>query len=144
MSMLFGYRRVRQADRAGRAMLYIAGCFNFSAAAIVMLIVRFAPDLIGLVQPVSGQMLFIDLVIGLIVIFGIGYMLAAHDLSRFWPCVALGIAGKSLFVVLIFSYFALGLIGTVLAVLVCGDLVFTVLFHRLLERHAQTEEFPHV
>lgn len=142
--MLFYYQGMRPVDRAGRIMLYGAGAFNFIAAGVVEAIVRLAPGWIGLVPPVPSQMLFIDLVIGMILVFGFAYALAARDLTRYWPCVALGLAGKTVFVSLIFAYFAVGRIGFLLALLVSADLVFAILFHQLLNRHAISEEYSHV
>jgi len=134
--MLFTYRAMRPADEAGRRMLYVAGAFNFIAGLGVAALVRIAPGLIGLTPPAPSQLMFIDLFIGLVVSFGVGYTLAARDLTRFWPYVALGAPAKAIVVMVTFVHFAFGDIGPLFPALVCGDAIFAVLFYRVLARHA--------
>lgn len=130
------------ADPASKKLLYIAAVFNLLAASLVLLIVHQAPALVGLQISDASQLLYVDLVAWLVACFGLGYALGGYDLPRFWPFIAMGALGKLGVVVLILGYFACGHSGLLVALLSLGDLLFTILFIRLLRAHAVGRSSP--
>ena len=135
--MLFGYSALRPATAGARKFLWFAAAFNFGAGASLPVLARFAPGLLGIDAPSSDALLFIDLAAWLVFSFGVGYALAACDLSRHWPFVALGVVGKAGVAVLVLGYFLAGIAGPLLALLAAADGAFAVSFARLLRAHAK-------
>jgi hypothetical protein len=135
--MVFGYTGMRPATGGGRALLYVAGAFNFGAALILVVLARFAPQLLGVDAPSASQLLYVDLSALIVAGFGIGYVLGGRDLSRFWPFISLGALCKVGVAVLAAVYFMSGNAGPLVMLLATGDAVFAVLFVRLL-RASQT------
>jgi len=134
--MLFSYTGMRQATGGSRTFLYVAGAYNFGAALILVLLARVAPQLLGVDVLHASQLLYVDLAALLIAGFGIGYVLGAVDLARFWPFISLGTLCKVGVVVLATVYFAGGNAGLLVMLLAAGDAVFAMLFLRLLRTHA--------
>ena len=134
--MVFHFTRMQQATAGSKAFLYVAGAFNFGAALILVLLARYAPQLLGLDPPRASQLMYVDLAALLVVGFGIGYVLGGRDLPRFWPCIALGAVGKLGVAALALLYFVSGDTGALVMLLAAGDAVFAVLFVRLLRAHA--------
>ena len=84
----------------------------------------------------ASQLLYVDLAAWLVACFGLSYALADYDLPRFWAFIALGAVGKVGVSALILGYFAFGHAGLLVALLGLVDLLFAVLFTRLLRAHA--------
>jgi hypothetical protein len=135
--MLLGYAGMQQATGGGKALLYVAGAFNFGAALVLVVLARFAPQLLGLDAPSDSQLLYVDLCALLVAGFGVGYVLGGRDLSRFWPFISLGALCKVGVAALAAGYFMSGNTGPLVMLLATGDAVFAVLFVRLL-RASQT------
>lgn len=136
MNGLFGFARMSPATAGPRVFLYFAGAFNLGAALILVLLARFAPQLLGLDPPSASQLLYVDLFALLVAGFGIGYVLGGVDLPRFWPFIALGALCKAGVAALALLYFATGNTGALVLMLAAGDAAFAVLFVRLLRAHA--------
>lgn len=137
--MLFAFRNMSAALPGSRKLLYLAGAFNLLGALLVLLLGHQAPALLGLDISDASQLLYVDLVALLVLMFGFGYALGGYDLPRFWPFIALGALAKLGVVALIIGYFAFGHAGGLVAALSLGDLLFSVLFVRLLRAHAQPD-----
>lgn len=123
------------ADRgrgASARLLWLAAGYNFVAAPVVVIAVRQAPSLLGVDATSSSQQLYVDLFAWLVACFGVGYALAARDLARWWPAVALGVAGKAGVAVLALAYWAAGHAGLVVALLAAGDAGFAIAFVAIL------------
>jgi hypothetical protein len=136
MSGLFSYGSMKPATGASRTFLYVAGAFNFAAALILVVLARLAPELLGVDPMSSSQLMYVDLFALLVIGFGIGYTLGGVELSRFWPCIALGVVGKAGVAAIALVYFVTGNTGLLVVLLAAGDAVFAVLFVRLLRAHA--------
>jgi len=134
--MLFHYKGMRPATAGTKTFLYVAAAFNFGAGALLRLLARWAPGLLGIDPPSPDTLLFVDAAAWFVVAFGIGYALGGHDLTRHWPFVALGALGKVGVAALVLAYFLAGVAGPLLALLAAADVVFAVLFIRLLRSHA--------
>lgn len=79
-------------------------------------------------------MLWYYIFIAAVVIFGIGYYWISKDVARNRDIIKMGIMGK-IAIFMIFSIYLLKGEVTFLFFLVgCGDLVFTILFFKVLSR----------
>ena len=134
--MLLGYAGMKPATRGTRLFLYGAGAFNLGAALTLVLCARLAPGLLGLDPMSPSQFLYVDLFAALVLGFGFAYALGGYDLPRFWPFVAFGVIGKTMVVLIAWTYFARGATGALPALLAAGDAIFAVLVYRLLRVHA--------
>jgi hypothetical protein len=133
---LFDFARMKPATGGNRTFLFVAGAFNFTAALILVVLARLAPQLLGVDPLSSSQLMYVDLAALLVVGFGIGYALGGVDLARFWPFISLGVVGKAGVAVLALGYFVTGNTGLLVVLLASCDAVFAVLFVRLLRAHA--------
>lgn len=134
----FGYGELRPASAGAQRLLLLAAAFNLAAVPIVVLGTRYAPALLGVDPTSASQRLYIDLFAWVIGCFGLGYGLAARDLSHHWPIVALGAFTKAGVVVVAFAYFFAGAAALPVVLLATGDALFAIAFVRLLARHALT------
>jgi hypothetical protein len=134
---LFDFARMRPATGGDRTFLFVAGAFNFTAALILVVLARLAPQLLGVDPLSSSQLMYVDLAALLVVGFGIGYVLGGVDLARFWPFISLGVVGKAGVAAIALVYFVTGNTGLLVVLLASGDAVFAVLFVRLLRSHAR-------
>lgn len=133
---LFYFAGMKPATAAGRALMYVAGAYNFGAALALVVLARLAPGILGVDVPSASQLLYVDLSALLVATFGFAYLLAGADLARFWPFVAMGVVGKAGVSLLGVYYFLTGNTGPLVLLLVIGDAVFAVYFLRLLHSHA--------
>jgi hypothetical protein len=133
---LFNFARMKPATGGDRTFLFVAGAFNFTAALILVVLARLAPQLLGVDPLSSSQLIYVDLCALLVVGFGVGYALGGADLARFWPFISLGVVGKAGVAAIALAYFATGNTGPLVLLLASGDAVFAVLFVRLLRAHA--------
>ena len=128
---------MRPATPATRRVLIGAALFNVFAAVTLVLMARLSPSWLGLDPLSPSQFMYVDLFAGVITCFGVAYGLAGHDLTRFWPFIALGTAGKALVVVIVVSYFIAGHTGVLPLSLVVGDALYAFIFLRILRAHTQ-------
>lgn len=135
--MLFHYKALPPATRGSRQLLYLAGLFNLAAALTLATLARLAPGLLGVDALSASQLIFVDLFAVMVLGFGGGYALAAYDLPRFWPFVAMGALAKAGVVVIVYGYFFAGHTAALTALMASGDALFAVLFVRLLRAHSQ-------
>ena len=129
---MFDFKGMRPATGGQRAFFYLAGAFNWVAAAILVLLARSAPHLLGISPPDASQLFYVDQFAWLVLAFGLGYALGGYDLTRFWPYIAMGALGKAGVAVLALAYFVSGGTGPLVMALASGDAIFAILFVRIL------------
>ncbi|MBK5354476.1 hypothetical protein JFU37_18465 [Pseudomonas sp. TH41] len=109
----------------------IAACFNLLAGLPFLLATTPVASLVGLeVTPTS--MLFIQITMAMVVMFGWAYWMVSVDPARYRPFIGLGLASKIMVVALIGGYWLTGNIPWQLPALASGDIVFAALFWRYL------------
>ncbi len=119
-----------------RKLFLAAAAHNLGAAAVIPYLVRNHPSLFAASPVPKSNLMFVDLFCEVVAILRIGYVLAALDLERYWPAVALGIAAKIGAVATVASYYARGQTSGLAMVLSGVDAPFAVLFYRALVDHA--------
>lgn len=108
-----------------------AACFNVLAGLPMLIAMRPVADLMGLeITPTSA--LFIQITMGLVVMFGGAYWMVSRDPVRFRPYIVLGLLLKIMVGILVFGHWLAGSIPLQLPVLASGDIVFALLFWRYL------------
>lgn len=129
---MFDFQGMRPATGGQRTFFYVAAIFNLVAAAVLVLLARTAPHLLGLSPPDVSQLFYVDLFAWLVLAFGLGYALGGRDLPRFWPYIAMGSLGKAGVAALALAYFVAGGTGPLVMALASGDAIFAILFARIL------------
>jgi hypothetical protein len=129
---VFDFQEMRPATGGQRAFFYVAAVFNLVASAVLVLLARTAPHLLGLAPPDVSQLFYVDLFAWLVLAFGLGYALGGRDLPRFWPYVAMGSLGKAGVAALALAYFVAGGTGPLVMALASCDAIFAILFVRIL------------
>jgi hypothetical protein len=130
---VFHFQGMRPATRGQRTFFYVAGAFNLVAAAVLVLLARTAPQLLGVSPPDVSQLFYVDLFAWLVLAFGLGYALGGRDLQRFWPYIAMGALGKAGVALLALAYFLAGGTGPLVMALASCDAIFAILFVRILQ-----------
>lgn len=113
-----------------KALFYSAALFNWSAVVILVLLAH--P--LGLEPPL--QSLFGQITLGAIVVFGCGYWMVGWSPSAYRGVVALGILGKLAIVAIVWAGWLSGTVTPQMAALVSGDVIYSLLFVRFLQRTA--------
>jgi len=117
-----------------RCLFGIAAAFNFAVAAGMLFLRPWIAPLLEL-DPATGTNLATANIAGvLIAAFGWAYACIARDPVRYRPYVSLGIIGKVLVVVAVFTPWLTGAIGWRVPALAGADLVFAALFADFLRR----------
>ena len=129
---MFDFQGMRPATDGQRTFFLVAAIFNFVAAAVLVLLARTAPHLLGLAPPDGSQLFYVDLFAWLVLAFGVGYALGGRDLPRFWPYIAMGAVGKAGVAALALAYFVAGRTGALVMALASCDAIFAILFVRIL------------
>lgn len=115
-----------------RRFFYISGVFNFVAVGLILIMVRVAPQVFGVVPLQGSQLLFVDLFGLLAAGFGLGYVLAGYQPWKYWPFILLGALCKLGVFAIVAAYFSRNDAGVIMLVLASGDGLFAVLFLYLL------------
>lgn len=126
-------------DRYTRILFISAACFNVLAGLPLLLALRPMAALLRL-QITPTSTLFIQLVMGLVIIFGWVYWMIACDPLRYRPYIVLGIILKVLFVSVVYGHWLAGNIPWPLPAVAAGDIVYALLFWR----YYQGAEQPHL
>lgn len=108
-----------------RPLFSIAALFNL-VVGIPMLVAY--PTVARLLQLEGPPTVWYHIAAAIVVIFGLAYWSIGRDPVKFRPYVLLGIVGKLAFVAIIYGHWLAGDVSVRLAVLVTGDLIFTLLF----------------
>jgi len=106
------------APNAHRGLFLVAACFNWIAGL----------PLFVATKPAAA--LFVQLIGGLIVIFGGAYAMIARDPVRYRAYIPLGLILKTYVVVIVYGWWLIGAIPWPMPALAAGDIVFAVLFWR--------------
>lgn len=118
-------------DTYTRTLFFSAACFNVLAGLPFLVAMRPMAELMGL-QITPTSTLFIQITMGLVVIFGWAYWMIGRDPVRYRPYIVLGVILKILVVSVIYSHWLAGNIPWPLPVLASGDIVYALLFWRYL------------
>lgn len=118
-----------------RRLFTCAAIFNLSVVFGLLFLLPWLQPLLSLEVASGSNLALRDLGLALIATFGLAYLCVAHNPQRFRPYISLGILGKVLVVVTIYSHWLVGHIGWQLPALALGDVLFTLLFVDFLTRH---------
>ena len=118
-----------------RWLFISAACFNLLAGLPLLVAMRPVAGLMGLeITPTST--LFIQITMGVVLVFGLAYWMIARDPVRYRPYIPLAIGLKVLVVVVIHGHWLAGNLAWPLALLASGDIVYALLFWRYYQRTA--------
>ena len=120
-------------DSSVRTLFKAAAAYNVAAALPFLVALNPFAALLGL-QVTPTATLFIQVTMGVVVMFAWAYWMIATDPVRYRPYVTLGLIGKVVIVALICGHWLLGDISWRLPALAGGDIVFAILFWRHLQR----------
>ncbi|MGI9170404.1 MAG: hypothetical protein ACR2FH_09545 [Caulobacteraceae bacterium] len=119
---------------AARWLFGIAAAFNV-AVGLSLLFLRPSLAPVLHLDPTTGtNLVLIDLVGGLIVLFGYAYARVAADPIRYRPFIHLGVIGKLIAVASAVTHWRAGQVFWALPLLASGDLAFVALFLLFLWR----------
>lgn len=113
-----------------KALFYSAALFNWGAVLILALLAH----ALGLEPPL--QSLFGQITLGAIFVFGCGYWLVGMAPTAYRGIVALGVLGKLAVVAIVWANWLAGSTTPQMALLVSGDVIYSLLFLRFLQRSA--------
>ncbi len=117
-----------------KRLFFSGALWNWSAAILLFGLSILNKELLTYFHDIPQTMLWYYIFIAAVVIFGIGYYWISKDVARNRDIIKMGIMGK-IAIFMIFSIYLLKGEVTFLFFLVgCGDLVFTILFFKVLSR----------
>ena len=120
-------------DRHARRLFIPAALFNLFAGLPMLASTRPVAELLGLeVTPTST--LFMQVTMGVVVVFAWAYWMIARDPVRYRPYIVLGLLLKIMVVAVIFAHWLAGNIAWPLPALASGDILFALLFWRYYQQ----------
>jgi hypothetical protein len=119
-----------KSEKFYQRMFRTAALFNIVIAILLALFQKNILPWLGM-EPVANEV-FLQLFLGLVFVFGIGYYQISKNSEKNRNIIWLGFWGKLIVAVLLFSHAALGNISWGLASFGLGDLLFALLFLRFL------------
>lgn len=126
------------ANNQPQPMFRSGAWFNLAAGAPLLLAPAFISKLMEI--PVTpGNYLFMQMAAMVIIGFGWLYWLIAKDPVRFRPLIPVGLCLKVGVVLLVYSYWWLGIIGWQLPALAFGDVIYSGLFLHYYRQNAQPQ-----
>ncbi|MFC5698396.1 hypothetical protein ACFPU0_22950 [Pseudomonas sp. GCM10022186] len=118
-----------------RWLFLSAAWFNLLAGLPLLVAMRSVAGVMGLeITPTST--LFIQISMGVVLVFALAYWMIARDPLRYRPYIPLGIVLKLLVVLVIHGHWLAGNLDWPLAALAIGDIVYALLFWRYYQRTA--------
>ena len=111
-----------------RKLFLSAACFNFMVAIPSLLFMGLVAQVLSLQLDTATSVLFFQISMAIVGLFGWVYYQIAADISRYRPYILLGILAKSIFVIVILGHWIVGNIHWPLAALVTVDIIYAVLF----------------
>lgn len=122
---------------SARWLFGVAAAFNFSVGLGLLFLRAWLAPILRLDQVEGANLVFVNIVGGLIVVFGYAYVLVARDPVRYRPYIPLGVLGKLVAVVAVLIPWFAGQVFWTLPMLASVDVVFAVLFLLFLRRTAR-------
>jgi hypothetical protein len=120
-------------DRHARRLFIPAALFNLLAGLPMLVATRPIAELLGLeVTPTAT--LFMQITMGVVVVFAWAYWMIARDPVRYRPYIVLGLLLKIMVVAVIFAHWLAGNIAWPLPALASGDILFALLFWRYYQQ----------
>lgn len=119
-----------------RKLFLSAACFNFLVAIPSLLGMELVAKvlLLDLSSPIT--VLFFQITMGIVALFGWAYYRIACDSNRYRPFILLGAMAKTIFVVVIIGHWIAGDLQWPLAALVIVDVIYAALFSLYYRRTA--------
>lgn len=118
-----------------RWLMGTAALFNWSVVLCFLFLNTQLSVLLQLDSVGGSNLAMRDLALALVATFGAAYLYAAIDPIRGRPYIVLGVLGKSLAALTIFTHWLAGNIGWQLPMLLIGDVLYSLLFINFLRRH---------
>ena len=120
-------------------MFLFAGSYNILNG-LIFLIISFSKDgaifnMFGV--PLPNSMMWLQLSLLLILIFGIGYFIVGMDISQNQGLVVIGGISKVVFFIMTIIYFVLSEVGLMIVLLGGVDILFVCLFAEFLLKHGK-------
>ncbi len=121
-----------------QVIFYSAAVFNFLAALILFAPTGLAAQL-G-IHPLPEGGVYESVMVGAIAVFGVGYAWVGRNPKENIGIAKLGLLGKLAVVAVVYSYAFSGGVNLMFAVLVSGDLLYSILFAIYLNSQRQVVE----
>lgn len=126
-----------QVKNSYKPLFTIAAVWNWSTALLFVSLSFFSHRLLSLFLNIIPQsFIWFNLFFSLVVVFGLGYYWAGQDVLTNRNIIKMGILGKLLVFVLVTYAWLTGVLTTVAAGAGAVDLVFAILFMRVLFAHS--------
>ncbi|RJP84955.1 MAG: hypothetical protein C4518_17780 [Desulfobacteraceae bacterium] len=117
-----------------KRLFFIGALWNWSAAMLFFGLSVVNKELLSYFHKIPETMLWYYGFLAAVFIFGIGYFWISHDVWRNRNIIKMGIIGKTAVFLLFFAYLVKGEITLLLFMAGCVDLIFTILFIKVLLR----------
>ncbi len=114
-----------------KGLFFIGALWNWGAAINFLVFPEFAFSLIGM-DPAVANTIFFTWFLALVFVYGLGYYWVSRDVHQNHAVVKMGILGKSALFGLAAYHWSIGLITLPLFMILCGDLLFALLFLEFL------------
>jgi hypothetical protein len=115
-------------------LFFIGALWNWCAATLFFGLSIVNKQLLTYYHDIPQTMLWYYCFLGAVFIFGLGYYWISKDVSRNRDIIKMGIIGKALVFLMFLIYLFKGEITILLFLAGCVDLIFTILFIRVLMR----------
>lgn len=115
-------------------LFFIGALWNWSAAALFFGLSISNKQLLTYYHVIPQTMLWYYCFLGAVFVFGIGYYWISKDVTRNRDIIKMGILGKAMVFLLFLIYLFKGEITILLFLSGCVDLIFTILFVKVLIR----------
>jgi hypothetical protein len=115
-------------------LFFVGALWNWSASMIFLSLSFVNKGLLAYFHKIPETMLWYYCFLGAVFIFGIGYYWISMDVWRNRDIIKMGVAGKILVFLLFFVYLLKGEITFLLFLAGCVDLLFAILFIKVLTR----------
>ena len=115
-------------------LFFIGALWNWSAAILFVGLSVVNRQLLTYFHNIPQTMLWYYCFLGAVFVFGMGYYWISKDVRRNRDIIKMGIMGKIIVFLLFLIYLLKGEITSLLFLAGCVDLIFTVLFVKILVR----------
>ncbi len=119
-------------------MFIIGAAHNFLAGFVFLVAHEQLFSLIE-IEPLANPVI-LQLLMALIIVFGVGYFWVGLDISQNRGIVKMGVLGKGAVIVLLMGHYFMGNIPILMAACCWGDIIFACLFIEFLLNSPETRE----